>query len=96
MLDEKVINFMRWGRLGLAFSAILVVISIASLAVRGLNFGMDFTGGTLVELQYSKPPELDHVRKQLDEIGYHGAIVVHFGSETDLLIRLRPEKAIKQ
>lgn len=94
MSAEKVINFMGVRRIAMAFSMFLVLGSIVSLAVRGLNFGLDFTGGTLVELHYSEAPNLEEVRQQLTDAGYPGAIVVHFGSETELLVRMRTQTAV--
>lgn len=94
MSAEKVINFMGARRIAMAFSMFLVLGSIVSLAVRGLNFGLDFTGGTLVELHYSEAPNLEEVRQQLTDAGYPGAIVVHFGSETELLVRMRTQTAV--
>lgn len=89
MNTEKVIKFMKVRWIALAVSAVLVLGSLVSLSVRGLNFGLDFTGGTLVELHYSEAPDLSDVREQLAQAGYPGAVVVHFGSETELLIRMR-------
>lgn len=94
MSTEKVIDFMGVRRIAMAFSIVLVLGSLISLAVRGLNLGLDFTGGTLVELHYSAPPKLDEVREQLAAAGFPGAIVVHFGSETELLVRMRSQSAV--
>ena len=91
MSTQKVIRFMRYRVHTTIISLILVVASIISLAVNGLNLGLDFTGGTLVELHYSEAPELEAVRKQLSDAGFPGAVVVHFGSETELLVRLRSD-----
>jgi preprotein translocase subunit SecF len=88
---EKVISFMRWGRAACVISLLLVLGSLLSLTIKGLNLGLDFTGGTLIELHYEKAPNLESVRAQLNEAGYTGAVVVHFGSETELLIRLRSD-----
>lgn len=93
MNTEKVINFMGPRRIAMAISLALVLGSIVTLFVKGLNFGLDFTGGTLVELHYSEPPNLSEVREQLTAAGYPGAVVVHFGSETELLVRMRAEQA---
>jgi preprotein translocase subunit SecF len=93
MNTDKVINFMGLRRIAMAISVALVLGSIVVLFVRGLNFGLDFTGGTLVELHYSEPPNLSQVREQLTAAGYPGAVVVHFGSETELLVRMRAENA---
>jgi preprotein translocase subunit SecF len=87
--SEKVIHFMRWSRVAAALSLFLILGSIVSFFVKGLNLGLDFTGGTLIELHYEKAPNLETVRTQLTDAGYAGAIVVHFGSENALLVRLR-------
>jgi len=87
-MKNIVLNFMGWRRYAAGLSLLLVLGSIISLAVQGLNYGLDFTGGTLVELNYSEAQPLQTVRGNLEEAGYNGAVVVHFGSETDILIRL--------
>ncbi|MEP4147419.1 MAG: protein translocase subunit SecF [Halioglobus sp.] len=84
----KVIDFMGQRKLALIFSTILLVISIGSLATKQLNWGLDFTGGTLVEVHYSETADLTAIRKTLDTEGYAGAIVVSFGTDKDVLIRL--------
>jgi preprotein translocase subunit SecF len=86
----KVINFMGQSRSGLAilFSAALLVVSIGSLATRQLNWGLDFTGGTLVEVHYSTTANLDTIRSALEANGFAGAIVTSYGSDQDVLIRL--------
>ena len=63
-----------------------------SLAVKGLNFGIDFTGGTIIEIAYPQAAELGQIRTQLREAGYNDAIVQHFGTSRDVLIRLVPRK----
>ena len=84
----KVIDFMGQRKLALVFSTILLVLSIGSLATKQLNWGLDFTGGTLVEVHYSETADLTAIRKALDAEGYAGAIVVSFGTDKDVLIRL--------
>lgn len=84
----KVINFMGQRKLALVFSLVLLVVSIASLATRQLNWGLDFTGGTLVEVNYSETADLSAIRDTLSDKGYEGAIVVSFGTDRDVLIRL--------
>jgi len=88
MAEQKVLNFMGWRRLAAIVSLTLVVISIGSLVVKGLNFGLDFTGGTQIEVAYSDAVVLIDVRATLEQAGYEGAVVVHFGSERDVLVRL--------
>ena len=84
----KVINFMGRRRLAAIFSLVLLVVSIGSLAIRQLNWGLDFTGGTLVEVNYSETADLNAIRDIMETQGYSGATVVSFGSDRDVLIRL--------
>lgn len=82
------INFMGQRKLAALFSLLLLLAAVASLATRQLNWGLDFTGGTLVEVHYSATADLSEIRQTLDANGYAGAIVVSFGSDQDVLIRL--------
>lgn len=84
----KVINFMGLRKVAALFSLALVLVSIGSLAVQQLNWGLDFTGGTLVEVSYSETVDLQGIRDTLGEKGYQGASVVSFGTDRDVLIRL--------
>ena len=84
----KPINFMGQRKLAAIISIVLLIASCASLAIKGLNFGLDFTGGTLVEVVYSEVEPLDEIRQTIANAGYENAAVVHFGSDTDILIRL--------
>ena len=85
------IDFMRTRNLWFIISAVIISLSILSVAIRGLNFGIDFTGGTLLEVHYAKPVELDAVRGALGQEGFGGAVVQHFGSSRDVMIRLAPQ-----
>lgn len=84
----KTINFMGQRKLALLCTGLLLLVSIGSLATRQLNWGLDFTGGTLVEVHYSTTADLGAIRNTLATTGYSGAIVVSFGSDRDVLIRL--------
>ena len=84
----KVINFMGLRKIAAICSITLVLASIGSLAVQQLNWGLDFTGGTLVEVYYSETADLNAIRKTLSSEGYDGATVVSFGTDRDVLIRL--------
>ncbi len=84
----KVVNFMGQRKLAFAFSVVLILGAIASLATRQLNWGLDFTGGTLVEVHYSETADLNAIRGTLEEGGFAGAVVVSFGTDQDVLIRL--------
>ena len=92
----KVINFMGQRKLAMAFSLILLAVSIGSLATKQLNWGLDFTGGTLVEVHYSESADLNAIRSTLGSTGYGGAIVVSFGTDRDVLIRLPKGYSDKQ
>jgi preprotein translocase subunit SecF len=72
-----------------------VVASIASLSVNKLNFGLDFTGGTLLEVGFEKPAELNRVRTALDDKGFGDAVVQNYGTQEDILIRLEPREGVK-
>lgn len=85
---KKIIPFMGRRKLAMLISLVLIIASLGSLATKGLNFGLDFTGGTLVEVGYSKVEPLANIRNTIAEAGYRNAVVVHFGSETDILVRL--------
>ncbi len=84
----KVINFMGQRKIAMAFSALLLLASLGSLVVNQLNWGLDFTGGTLVEVHYSESADLSAIRSTLNSTGYAGAIVVSFGTDRDVLIRM--------
>jgi len=88
---KRVINFMGIRNIAFACTLLLTVVSLGSLAIRGLNFGLDFTGGSLIELSYEKPVDLEQVRTQLREAGFADAMVQSFGSTTDILVRVPGE-----
>ncbi len=87
-VEKKPIDFMGFRKVASVLSIALVVISIALLAVRGLNYGLDFTGGTSVELEYEQAPELADVRVTLDGAGYEQFVVQNFGADTTVLVRM--------
>jgi preprotein translocase subunit SecF len=74
------------------FSAVLLVLSIASISFQGLKFGIDFTGGTLIELGYEKTADLEDIRLKLSEGDFKGTNVQYFGSDTEVLIQLEPQE----
>ncbi|NRP16451.1 protein translocase subunit SecF [Marinobacterium sp. xm-a-152] len=85
---HKLYNFMGLRKAFGIFSIVLMIASVASLAVNGLRFGLDFTGGSLVEVGYEESADLNLIRQQLSTAGYEDAVVQNFGSSTDVLIRL--------
>jgi preprotein translocase subunit SecF len=85
---HKLYNFMGLRKVFGIVSIVLMLASIASLTVNGLRFGLDFTGGSLVEVGYEQSADLNLIRQQLSVAGYQDAVVQNFGSSTDVLIRL--------
>ncbi len=82
------IDFLAWRKLALIVSSIFLVVSISSLFIKELNWGLDFTGGTLVELSYPNGAEIDSIRDTLRSEGFEGAQVANFGSNKEVLIKL--------
>ncbi|MAK71015.1 MAG: protein translocase subunit SecF, partial [Idiomarinaceae bacterium] len=92
--DER-IPFMRFRGMFAIISGLLLVASIVSLSVNKLNFGLDFTGGTLIEVGFQQPADLNQVRSVLDDNGFGDAVVQNYGTQQDLLIRLEPRTDVK-
>ena len=84
------IDFMGKRKQAIVFSLLLIVFSIGALLTRGLNFGLDFTGGTLIEAGFTQPVDLHEVRGALEKAGFADAVVQHFGTSQDVLVRLAP------
>ena len=87
------INFLAWRKLALIFSSIFLLVSVSSIFIKGLNWGLDFTGGTLVELSYPNGAEVNSIRDTLRVGGYEGAQVANFGSNKEVLIKLPGTKS---
>lgn len=85
-------DFMGKRKIALVFSALLIIASISSLAIKGLNFGLDFTGGTLIEVAYPQSADLNKIRNRLTTAGFGDAVVQNFGSSKDVLVRLAPRE----
>ncbi|MGB5438672.1 MAG: protein translocase subunit SecF [Gammaproteobacteria bacterium] len=86
------IDFMSKRRIAVIFSILMLVIAVVSLVFRGLNLGIDFTGGTLIEVGYPQAVELEEVRTVLSDSGFDLAQAQHFGSSRDVLIRIAPRE----
>ena len=88
--NDTNIDFMRWRRVTLGLALVAFVASIAIIGLKGFNYALEFTGGTVVEARFDKPLDVDAVRKQLDSIGYDNAEVQTVGGGNDVMIRLQP------
>ena len=85
---NRSIDFMAKRKIAGILSIILVLLSLGSLAVNQLKLGLDFTGGTLVEVAFEKAPELNQLRAQLESSGFDDVVVQNFGTDRDVLVRL--------
>lgn len=88
LTKETNINFVGVRKIALAISALLLIVSVFSIATKGLNFGIDFTGGTMIEIAYPEQADLSGIRDTLANNGFEDAVVQNFGSISDVLIRL--------
>ncbi len=87
--SQRILNYMMWRHPATLLSAILMVLSIISLGVKGINWGLDFTGGTLIELQFHDAVNVEKVRSDLAKTGHKDALVQQIGSTQSLQIRVR-------
>ena len=98
MTQAKIYNFMGLRKYAVVFSSLLLAVSVWSLYSQGLVLGLDFSGGTQIEVGYEQPADVSALRQQLATAGFENPVVVHFGSETDVLIRLQgePDRALSE
>ncbi len=89
---KKDIPFMSYGRITTAISLVTFILAVFFLATKGLNYGVDFTGGTVMEVHYPQAANIDDIRKAVDSIGLKDATVQNFGTSSDVLIRLPLKK----
>lgn len=85
-------DFMAKRKLAAMLSATMLLVAIIAIAVRGLAFGIDFTGGTVIEIGYQQPADLTSIRDTLVSQGYPDAIVQNFGTDKDVLVRIAPRE----
>jgi preprotein translocase subunit SecF len=90
------IKFMNKSKIAMAFSLTLIIISLVSLATRGLNLGIDFTGGYLIEAGYQTDVNLDEVRTALSDAAFKDAQVQNYGSSKDIIVRIAPRDDINK
>ena len=94
-LDLK-IDFMAKRRLAAGISILFVVLALIDLFIEGLDLGLDFTGGTLVEVEFAEPTDPESIRQLLERAGFENGLVQNFGTERDLLIRMPPQASTEQ
>ena len=96
MITDSVVNFMGQRKVAFILSIFLIIGSIVSFGTKGLVLGLDFTGGTQIEVGYQESANLIDIRAQLTKAGFEAPVVAHFGSERDVLIRMqgKPESGL--
>ena len=95
ILGDTHLDFLGKRRIAMILSVTLIVCSIGSLLVRGLNFGIEFTGGVVVEAGFPDAADLTRIRSALDEAEFAGAIVQHFGTSRDVTIQIMPRSGVE-
>ncbi len=86
--SRKICDFLRWDLLAFSLSLLLLITSIIIISIRGFNWGLDFTGGTVIEINLGKPANLDLMRDRLKQAKFQDPIVQYFGSSHDIIVRL--------
>jgi len=95
-INKATINFMNKRKLAMVFSFLLIILSVGSIATKGLNLGIDFTGGYLIEAGYQNDVNLDQVRSALADADFTDAQVQNFGSSKDIIVRIAPRADINK
>lgn len=95
-INKAMINFMNKRKLAMVFSFLLIILSVGSIATKGLNLGIDFTGGYLIEAGYQNDVDLDQVRSALADADFTDAQVQNFGSSKDIIVRIAPRADINK
>jgi preprotein translocase subunit SecF len=92
---SSTVSFMKVRYSAMILSAVLIIGSIVALSVNKLNWGLDFTGGTLIEVGYEQTADLSSIRAQLSQSDFADAVVQNFGSSQDVLIRIAPREGVE-
>ena len=87
---RKVWDFMRWDYWAFGISGFLLILSIGIMSVKGFNWGLDFTGGTVIEISLEKPVDMDEMRLSLQKAGFEEPLLQNFGSSRDIMVRMPP------
>ena len=94
LIFKKTVNFLSVRRITTTLSIVLIIFSLVSIISKGLNPGIDFTGGFQVEVSYEQSPEIESIRNNLSAAGFNDAIVQNSGSATDIMIRIAPREGL--
>ena len=94
LIFKKTVNFLSIRRITTTLSIVLMIFSLVSIISKGLNPGIDFTGGFQVEVSYEQSPEIESIRNNLSAAGFNDAIVQNSGSATDIMIRIAPREGL--
>ena len=94
LIFKKTVNFLSVRRITTTLSIVLMIFSLVSIMSKGLNPGIDFTGGFQVEVSYQQSPEIESIRNNLSAAGFNDAIVQNSGSATDIMIRIAPREGL--
>ena len=86
------INFLGMRKVSIVISAVMLIVSVWAITVKGMNYGLDFTGGILLNVTYEKPVDVGDVRKALTRAGFEHAVVQSMGGTREISIRLQPPK----
>ncbi|MBM7038107.1 protein translocase subunit SecF [Vibrio ulleungensis] len=92
---DMMIDFMRWSKGAFVLSVVVIGAALFSLSTNWLNWGLDFTGGTLIEVGFEQPADLEQIRSSLEAKGFGDATVQNFGSSRDVMVRLRPRDDVQ-
>jgi preprotein translocase subunit SecF len=86
--DNTNLRFLKWRNVAMAISVLMILASVALVATRGLNFGVDFVGGQMVRVSFQQPPQLDDLRNRVNALGLGESTIQEFGSPTEVAIRM--------
>ena len=87
ILHDTNYDFIRWWKVMAAITIAFIVLGLGSLAIKPLNLSIEFTGGTLMQLEFTQPPDAGAIRSTLDAAGIHGAEIQQFGSNREFTVR---------
>ncbi len=82
-------DFIRWWKVAIGLTVAFIVLGIGSLAIKGVNYSIEFTGGTLMQIQFKQPPDAGQIRSTLDAAGFHDAEIQQFGTNRDFTLRVQ-------